>query len=364
MIEPPLSPDEPLRLEALRRTQQLDTPLEERFERITRLAQRVLRVPIVAISLVDVDRQWFKSIQGLDAAETSRAVSFCGHTILQNDTMVVQDARVDPRFSDNPLVTGDPRIVFYAACPISGDNGTNIGSLCVIDRKPRDMSREDLEVLRDLAGVVEAEMAKMVQSEVQKDLLAELDVLRRKAHVDALTRVWNRAAIIELFHAELARAGRSGGCAGVIMADIDNFKQINDTHGHVVGDEVIRQTARKLLGAIRECDSLGRYGGEEFMIVFGGCEGFEGAIKIAEHPFATQSGDIPVTMSVGLAFADQLSVADAEALIRAADRALYRAKHDGRNRVKAVDCGPSLRQPNEPAPDPADPANSSCAAPV
>src|SRR5262245_38724444 len=102
MIAPPLSPDEPLRLKSLRATKQLDTPLEERFERITRLARRLLQAPIAAISLVDADRQWFKSIQGGAICETDRTISFCGHTILQDEVMVIPDAREDERFSDNP----------------------------------------------------------------------------------------------------------------------------------------------------------------------------------------------------------------------------------------------------------------------
>ena len=108
MIEPPLSPDEPFRLNSLRQLDLLDTPLEERFERITRLGRRLFQTPICAVSLIDADRQWFKSIQGLDAAQTSRDVSFCGHTILQHEILLVQDARLDPRFAKNPLVTGAP----------------------------------------------------------------------------------------------------------------------------------------------------------------------------------------------------------------------------------------------------------------
>src|SRR4051812_17284965 len=109
MIAPPLSPDEPLRLQALHRARLLDTPLEERFERITRIATRLLNVPVSAISLVDAERQWFKSIQGCDLQETPRNISFCGHVILQDNVMIVPDAREDARFSDNPLVSGSPK---------------------------------------------------------------------------------------------------------------------------------------------------------------------------------------------------------------------------------------------------------------
>lgn len=349
MIEPPLSPDEPLRLQSLRATNQLDTPLEQRFERITRLAQRVLQAPIAAISLVDADRQWFKSIQGLNVSETSRAISFCGHTTLQSEPLVVRDARQDPRFSDNPLVSGAPHIVFYAGCPIRASDGTNIASLCVIDHQPRVMTHEDLQVLRDLASLAEAELAAGMQSAAQRELIEQVDAAKRQPQVDPLTRIWNRDSIFELLHTEVERAKRAGGGVGVIMADIDHFKRINDTRGHAAGDEVLRQAAKRMLGAIREVDALGRYGGEEFMVVLGGCENVDGGVTVAERirermaegPFLTEFGDIPVTLSAGLAFSVFPSGTDEQTLVRAADEALYHAKHAGRNRVEVASFEPT-----------------------
>ncbi len=342
MIEPPLSPDEPVRLASLRATKLLDTPLEQRFERITRLAQRLLGVPIAAISLVDADRQWFKSIQGLDISETSRAVSFCAHTILQSEPLVVPDARADPRFSDNPLVSGAPRIAFYAGCPIRAADGSSIASLCIIDHRPRTVSPEDLQILRDLAEIAEAELATGLQSAAQQELMAQVDAARRQSQVDPLTRTWNRASIFEVLHAEVARARRGGTGVGVIMADIDHFKRINDSHGHAAGDEVLQQLAKRMLGAIREVDALGRYGGEEFMVVLGGCETLdEGRAvaerirrRIAEGVFVTDLGEFPVTLSLGLAFTASAATIDQHLLLRAADEALYRAKHAGRDRVE------------------------------
>ena len=107
----------------------LDTPISKQFERITRITKSLYNVPIVAISLVDQERQWFKSIQGLDVCETSREVSFCGHTILQDEIFIINDTLLDQRFNDNPLVTSDPKIRFYAGFPIKSKNGNKIGSL-------------------------------------------------------------------------------------------------------------------------------------------------------------------------------------------------------------------------------------------
>ena len=158
MISPPPPPDERARLAALRFLEILDTEAEERFDRITQLASMLLDTPICVVSLVDSERQWFKSRHGLDAPETSREVSFCGHTILQDDTMVVEDATKDERFGDNPLVLNDPSIRFYAGHPLCTQAGHRVGTLCVIDRKPRSLDAPQLLVLKTLAGVIESEL--------------------------------------------------------------------------------------------------------------------------------------------------------------------------------------------------------------
>ncbi len=130
-MQTPDIPDyEPERLAALQRLNLLDTESESRFDRITRLAQRLFQVPIALVSLVDSDRQWFKSKQGLDACETGRDISFCGHAILGSGIFEIPDATQDTRFADNPLVTGAPDIRFYAGAPLQSADGFNIGTLC------------------------------------------------------------------------------------------------------------------------------------------------------------------------------------------------------------------------------------------
>lgn len=160
-MQAPAQPkDEALRIETLREFLILDTPPEERFDNLTRAAASFFRVQIAVVSLVDVNRQWFKSICGLDASETTRDVSFCGHAILQNDVMVIEDALLDPRFSDNPLVIAGPKVRFYAGAPLTASNGCNVGTLCLIDPKPRTMSAIELEMLADMAKVVVGELVK------------------------------------------------------------------------------------------------------------------------------------------------------------------------------------------------------------
>ncbi|NWO07193.1 MAG: GAF domain-containing protein [Alteromonadaceae bacterium] len=128
---------EKLRLSALRKLNILDTPSDERFERLTNIAQRFYDVPVALFTLVDEKRQWFKSKQGLDVTETPRSVAFCDHAIRGDTVFIVEDARTDARFKDNPLVTGDPFIRFYAGMPVREPGGFKIGTLCIIDYEPR-----------------------------------------------------------------------------------------------------------------------------------------------------------------------------------------------------------------------------------
>ncbi|MDY0962332.1 sensor domain-containing diguanylate cyclase [Massilia sp. CFBP9026] len=159
----------------------LDTPAETRFDRYTRLAAMTFGVPIALVSLVDAERQWFKSRAGLEAQETPRSISFCSHAVQASEMLVVEDAACDPRFADNPLVTGEPHIRFYAGQPVYSD-GQAVGTLCVIDSAPRGFSIEERQVLKDLAGLVETElnhmkavMARMLAEQALKSLNTELE---------------------------------------------------------------------------------------------------------------------------------------------------------------------------------------------
>lgn len=151
--------NETKRLEKLRSLQILDTDTEERFERVTRLVCHSLEVPICAISLVDQDRQWFKSIQGLEAKQTPRDIAFCAHAILGKEPMIIEDARQDARFVSNPLVNDEPGIVFYAGVPLELGDGLNVGTLCAIDTTPRSLSNRERTLLVDLANIVETELS-------------------------------------------------------------------------------------------------------------------------------------------------------------------------------------------------------------
>jgi DNA-binding response OmpR family regulator len=156
----PVPEDEERRLAALRRIGILDTEPEERFDRLTRLAAALFDVPIALVSLVDRDRQWLKSHYGLDVSETPREVSFCAHAILDRDeVMVVPDSLLDPRFADNPVVTGEPRVRFYAGCPLILLGGSCAGTLCLVDTRPRELSEDEVQLLQDLGALVQRELS-------------------------------------------------------------------------------------------------------------------------------------------------------------------------------------------------------------
>jgi two-component system, cell cycle response regulator len=175
----------------------------------------------------------------------------------------------------------------------------------------------------------------------QKELLRAREATEFQATHDFLTCLWNRAAIMDILGKELARQKRAEGPLALIMADIDHFKQVNDVYGHLVGDAVLREASRRLESHVRPYDSVGRFGGEEFLIVVPGCER-QDARSLAERlrsafsetPMVTSEGALQVTLSLGVAVVDSGIGLDSDSIIRAADESLYRAKNAGRNRVE------------------------------
>jgi len=190
-VKTPLPLDEAARLDALRRYDVLDSPREAAFERIATMAARVFDVPTVLISLVDEDRQWLKSAYGCDLSETARDIAFCAHAILQDEVMVVPDASLDARFVDNPLVTGAPFVRFYAGAPLQTSEGFKLGTLCLLDTRPRELTPNERATLSDLAAVVVDELElriamKQSQLENRERRRAEEEVRQSEAHFRSL----------------------------------------------------------------------------------------------------------------------------------------------------------------------------------
>ncbi|MGB5438858.1 MAG: sensor domain-containing diguanylate cyclase [Gammaproteobacteria bacterium] len=250
MKKPDTPRDEASRLNALRSLDILDTPPEERFDRLTRLAKRMFDVPIALVSLVDEDRQWFKSCVGLDVSETPRDISFCGHAILGNEPFIVNDTAKDPRFADNPLVVDAPGIGFYAGCPLRHHDGSKMGTLCIIDGTPRTLGKEDVEALQDLAEMAERELAAV-----------------QLATLDELTRISNRMGFVTLAQNSVDLCVRSGIPASLVFFDLNGFKPINDTFGHAEGDRALVAFADHMKHTFRDSDVFARLGGDEFVVL-------------------------------------------------------------------------------------------------
>lgn len=169
MKTPALHFHEHKRIEALYDLEILDTHQEESFERITRLAMQICEVPIGGVAFIDKDRMWFKSHIGFPRRETTRDISFCAHALHEKNNFYVSDTREDERFFDNPLVEGDPFIRFYAGCPLFMPGELPIGALCVVDTKPRKLSREQLSGLRDLGDCLQREFElRMLAQDVKR----------------------------------------------------------------------------------------------------------------------------------------------------------------------------------------------------
>jgi diguanylate cyclase (GGDEF)-like protein len=248
MEAPDYPENESIRLDTLRSLNILDTKPEERFDRLTRLAKRLFGTPIVLVSLIDADRQWFKSSIGLEINESQRETSFCGHAILGDKILIVNDATLDERFHDNPMVTGDPNIRFYAGVPLAVPNGSKLGTLCLIDKDPRVLSEEDQGLLIDLARMAEQELAAV-----------------QLATMDELTLLSNRRGFRALAVHALALCKRLNKSACLFFFDLDLFKEINDRYGHAEGDRALKSFSTLLKATFRESDVVGRLGGDEFV---------------------------------------------------------------------------------------------------
>lgn len=316
--------DEVARLMALKRYELLDTAPEVEFDQLADLARSIFAVPMAGIALVDENRQWFKSRRGFDAAQFPRQLGLCEEAIRSNAVMLVGDTHQDERFAHSPLVTGGPMVRSYMGAPLTTPDGYNIGTICVMDTLPRDFSSIDREVLANIARVIVTQMElRMIVSEDQQ------------------TGATSRRAFMNLLTKELERHKRNFQPSSLLILDLDNFRAINDSHGHPIGDAVLRVTAQTVFRSIRRGDVLGRIGGEEFGIFLsaaGASEGMEAAERIRqaiETALVPDRPELRFTASVGVVACCEEFGAASDWL--AAARALVKeAKSGGRNRTVAA----------------------------
>jgi diguanylate cyclase (GGDEF)-like protein len=250
-MKPPEKPvNEQARLDTLRSLNLRDSVREERFDRLTRLARRLFNVPIAIVSIVDAEREWFKSSLGFELTETAREISFSGHAILGDDLLVVPDTTRDERFHDNPLVLNPPHIRFYAGCPITARNGNKLGTFAIIDHAPRELGESERELLRDLAGMAEQEIT-AAQHET----------------IDELTMLSNRHGFEVLAERALKVCKRSDVPATLLLFNIKDLREINDHFGYAEGNHALEAFSTLLVEIFRESDVIGRIGGDEFVVL-------------------------------------------------------------------------------------------------
>lgn len=310
------------------------TPVEERFERITRLGQRALRAPVVAITAITHETQWFKSVLGWAVSEMPISESLCRRVVETGKALIVGNLERNLHYENHPRVVGEPRFRFYCGFPLRNVRGTVIGTFCVIGRKPRDISSVDRQVLTDLAVLAERELLTVELHSAQAALISKLSIARRQALVDPLTRTWNRRGGELLLREALDASVRDQKCLAVLAVDVDNFKAVNDVHGHSTGDRALRMVARELARCIRDGDGVCRFGGDEFFVVLSGVDrqdvdSIASRVRrtIEKNTVTGRDGQrASVTVSIGVGFTASADSIAPEELLSIADKDLLDQK--------------------------------------
>lgn len=363
---------ETLRLSKLQDYDILDTPAEAAYDDIAELAAHICEAPMALVSFVDADRQWFKASIGLDAIESPRDIAFCAHTIQQEDVLIVEDTHQSEQFQNNPLVTGHPHIRFYAGSPLITPDGYALGTLCVVDYVPRKINHHQRQALQVLSRQVIAQMELARQSKQLKRINASLErrvsertagltsalqkllitqnklqkresALRHNALHDPLTGLPNRSYFAQRLEQAIQLANREPNhLYAVLFIDLDNFKPINDTLGHGVGDRLLKHVAKQIKTMLRKSDLVARLGGDEFAVLLDDIPNEERAIAAVQRlqtqlqqPLETENQPVFVSASIGITFSTQ-GYRQPEAALRDADIAMYHAKNQTKQRTKKL----------------------------
>lgn len=319
MILAPKPIDERERLAALHRYDVLDSAPERAYDDIVQLASQICGTPIAFVGFVDSDRVWHKARIDVPVEESPRDTSFCSHTILGEEPMVVPDLAEDPRFADNPTVTDGPRIRFYAGAPLITEDGYAVGTLCALDKVPRELSDSQSDALAALAHQVVAQL----------ELRRLLAVSRSEALTDPLTAIGNRRLLMADFET-LLPAATSAEPLHLLLFDLDGFKLYNDSFGHSSGDALLVRLAGKLASALADRGSVYRIGGDEFCaLVRGDVAAVESARTAATEALREHAEGLSITTSHGaVRMPDEATTP--ERALRLADERMYDEK-EGRS---------------------------------
>jgi diguanylate cyclase (GGDEF)-like protein len=324
-------------VEAYERLDAMGSEGDPQIQRIRRLGKRLFDVANCIISFgTPVSNE-----VDADSLPAAAEKAFCASMPVTGEVIVVGDTREEPALAQHPMVSGAPHIRFFASHPVYGQERNIVGGVSLIHYAPRPAFRDaERQLLADLAALVERELQLRSMDALQLELQKKNKNLRRKSLIDPLIGTWNRGAIMRILTIEAVRCDKAGLPLSLIVADLDFFKKINDTYGHPAGDTVLVKVASRLRSCIRPQEALGRYGGEEFLIVLPGSS-HTTALAVAERmrlaissqPEAIGATSLNLTISAGVASTDVFPNATTEELISRADMALYAAKDAGRNRV-------------------------------
>ena len=321
------------RLAALARYNILDTEGEEIFDRITLMARALFQSRIALVSLVDRDRQWFKSHGGLSVCETPRDQAFCGYAILQPEPLIVEDATKDARFADNPLVTSDPNIRFYAGAQLRTHDGHALGTLCIIDQSPRQLQDVDVRLLKELATIA--------MNEIELRILKDNDARKQAlASRDSATDAFNFQTFQKLFLAECARAQHQRTPLSLAIIELDHIQSIDDALGPAAVDAVVGSIRDACNGVSRPQDIVARVSKSRFAVLMPSTTSASGEVivrrilrKVHENKSRFEGGDVAYSVSIGLTQkSDKQSARD---FFKDAERNCVAAQANGRNEYVA-----------------------------
>lgn len=335
----------------------LDAMPEQSYADLVLLARTLCTADMALLSLVDGQRIWFKDNRQITGNALQAAMACCWHTVQHpQQVTVVEDLRNDLRFGACSWAMAVPELCFYAGAALVADNDVVVGVLCVLDQQPRHLSEQQQLALSAIARQVmhllalrrsnetlqslAADNARMTQQllEYQQELEEQNAELAKEAQHDPLTGLLNRAGLDNL-RAALKKQERRRRQYTIAVIDLDHFKRVNDTHGHAIGDQVLRAVAGEIRRMVRSRDHVGRFGGEEFIVVMPDTP-LPDARMVMDRLCATLAASttlpVPVTVSIGLA-SNRMGLDDSDVVFRNADQALYLAKNGGRNRVVVLD---------------------------
>lgn len=332
---------ETLRLIAVQKADLLDTPIESRFNRIVRLARQALRVRATTIGLFDNDREWIKAADGWEPRELPLTQSLAAALGSDAGPVIVHDTHGDVRCAQNALVTHAPKVRFCAVYPLRDRLEHVIGAFTAYDTAPRDSpSASTLATLMDVGYFVQREPLLVDAFHAQELLLVKLGSARRQSMLDELTRLWNRRGALQLLAQAIADGASQRYSVGVCLADLDRFKEVNDTHGHAAGDIVLRRTATALVDSVRPGDMVCRIGGEEFLLILPGVTAAQLPTlleRVRQHVLAQtmriNEAEVRVTLSLDGCVQPPDESTTIDDLLQRVDGALYGAKSAGRNVV-------------------------------